>query len=279
MRPTFWTDKTKSRRKKLIKISRLSERQLVMLKKEEDLIVRKCDLFETGVSTIREEALLEPMMVEMGCTEAKTYYVDTNGCGIQLANPANSPPKNGFVRMMMRYAAVLLLSLMMLAWPTACTKPENPNQNQDNPNDSIPETPVTPVEPKNDTIFWNLTTNPTWGPSADVVREHLNNPNTKNVVIHMFQNGQNGENGIGQPMDWTYYEPAMFYLAREYLEHNTFAADSIRTILYTMIEVTNVNATGHGWDEIGITPADKAWFERRGAQFIILDEKTQSKRK
>ena len=174
---------------------------------------------------------------------------------------------NGFKKLLLLTA----LNSLLLA---ACHKDPTPQpQPQPTPTDSIPETPATPIEPKNDTIFWNLSTNPTWGPSAEVVREHLDKPNTKNVVIHIFQNGLNGENGIGQPMDWTYYEPGMFYLACEYLEHNTFAADSIRTILYAMIEVTNVNATGHGWDEIGITPADKAWFERHGAQFIIVDGK------
>lgn len=159
------------------------------------------------------------------------------------------------------FKKLLLLTGLGSLLMVACQKDPQP--------EPTPETPVTPVEPKNDTIFWNLTTNPTWGPSAEVVQEHLDKPNTKNVVIHMFSN----QNGVGQPLNVVNYESALFDMARYDLIHNALAADSTRTILYVIFEVTNVNATGHGWDEIGITPADKAWFERHGAQFIILDEK------
>ena len=174
---------------------------------------------------------------------------------------------NGFKTLLL----LIGLNSLLLA---ACHKDPTP-QPQPTPTDSIPETPATPIEPKNDTIFWNLTTNPTWGPSAEVVREHLNKPNTKNVVIHVYQNNLNGEDGLGKPMDWTYYQPALIHLACEDWAQNAFAEDSVRTILYAMIEVTNVNAPGHGWEitEPGVTSADKARIEGWGGQFIILDGK------
>lgn len=92
-----------------------------------------------------DDELLEPIVVEMGCAEPKMWYVDTAGCGRLQANPANPPPRNGFVRKAMRYAAVLILSLMVVAGASSCQKPPEPTpQPTPTPVDTI--TPVNPID-------------------------------------------------------------------------------------------------------------------------------------
>lgn len=92
-----------------------------------------------------DDELLEPIVVQMGCAEPKMWYVDTAGCGRLQANPANPPPRNGFVRKAMRYAAVLILSLMVVAGASSCQKtPEPTPQPTPTPVDTI--TPVNPID-------------------------------------------------------------------------------------------------------------------------------------
>ena len=92
-----------------------------------------------------DDELLEPIVVQMGCAEPKMWYVDTAGCGRLQANPANPPPRNGFVRKAMRYAAVLILSLMVVAGASSCQKtPEPTPEPQPTPVDTI--TPINPID-------------------------------------------------------------------------------------------------------------------------------------
>lgn len=143
-----------------------------------------------------DDDLLEPIVVEMGCAEPKMWYVDTAGCGRLQANPANPPPRNGFVHKAMRYAAVLILSLMVVAGASSCQKPPKPTpQPQPTPVDTITPinpidtiTPVNPVNPVNpgdtitptptDTVKLSVKINNATGadilyPSVDTVKKLL----------------------------------------------------------------------------------------------------------
>lgn len=94
-----------------------------------------------------EDEWLEPVVVEMGCSEPKMWYVDTAGCGRLQANPANPPPRNGFVHKAMRYAAVLILSLMVVVGASSCQKDPKPTptpQPTPTPTDTV--TPVNPID-------------------------------------------------------------------------------------------------------------------------------------
>ena len=92
-----------------------------------------------------EDEWLEPVVVEMGCSEPKMWYVDTAGCGRLQANPANPPPRNGFVHKAMRYAAVLILSLMVVVGASSCQKDPKPTPTpQPTPTDTV--TPVNPID-------------------------------------------------------------------------------------------------------------------------------------
>ena len=119
-------------------------------------VVRLMPLSKLCLSNSDDE-LLEPIVVEMGCLEPKMWYVDTAGCGRLQANPANPPPRNGVVHKAMRYAAVLILSLMVVAGASSCQKPPTPEP-QPTPTDTvtpvIPGDTVTPINPINpgDTI-------------------------------------------------------------------------------------------------------------------------------
>lgn len=143
-----------------------------------------------------DDELLEPIVVQMGCAEPKMWYVDTAGCGRLQANPANPPPRNGFVRKAMRYAAVLILSLMVVAGASSCQKTPEPTPEPQptpvdtitpvNPGDTI--TPVNPVNPVNpgdtitptptDTVKLSVKINNATGadilyPSVDTVKKLL----------------------------------------------------------------------------------------------------------
>ena len=134
-----------------------------------------------------DDVLPESVVVEMGCSEPKMWYVDTVGCGKLQANPANPPPRNGFVHKAMRYAAVLILSLMVVVGASSCQKEPKPTPtpqptpdtitpvNPVNPGDTI--TPVTPVTPT-DTVKLSVKINNATGadilyPSVDTVKKLL----------------------------------------------------------------------------------------------------------
>lgn len=79
----------------------------------------------------------------MGCSDSGAWYVDTSGCAMLQANDANPPPRHGFVRTAMQYAAVLLLGLMMLVGAASCKKDPQPTP-APNP---VPTDTVTPISP------------------------------------------------------------------------------------------------------------------------------------
>lgn len=81
----------------------------------------------------------------MGCSDSGAWYVDTSGCAMLQANDANPPPRHGFVRTAMQYAAVLLLGLMMLVGAASCKKDPQPNP-APNPVPTDTVTPITPVD-------------------------------------------------------------------------------------------------------------------------------------
>lgn len=83
----------------------------------------------------------------MGCSDSGAWYVDTSGCAMLQANDANPPPRHGFVRTAMQYAAVLLLGLMMLVGAASCKKDPQPTP-APNP---VPTDTITPIVP-GDTI-------------------------------------------------------------------------------------------------------------------------------
>ncbi len=96
---------------------------------------------------------LETMVVQMDCGNPNAWYVDTAGCAMVQANDANPPPRQGFVRTAMQYAAVLMLGLMLLVGPASCKKDPQPNPTPNVPTDTI--TPVIPgdtIVPPIDTI-------------------------------------------------------------------------------------------------------------------------------
>lgn len=92
-----------------------------------------------------DDELLEPMVVEMGCPDSGKWYVDTAGCAMLQADDANPPPRHGFVRRAMQYAAVLLLGLMMLVGAASCKKDPQPNP-APNPVPTDTVTPITPAD-------------------------------------------------------------------------------------------------------------------------------------
>lgn len=153
-----------------------------------------------------------------------------------------------------------LAALMAIA--TACKKDPTPESNPNHPTDT-----VSPLK-RNDTLFVNLTTSHSFGPSPDTVRAHLNKPGVERVIIHLFR-----ENGIGHPINCSHYSPGVFHKAREELQQD-IDVDSTRVTLFIIFEVRNVNAPNHDWDQeqLGITSYDKAWFESKGAKFILLNK-------
>ena len=151
----------------------------------------------------------------------------------------------------------VLFLAALAAIATACKKDPTPNH------------PTNTVKPpkRNDTLFVNLATAYSFGPSPDTVRAHLNTPEVEQVIIHLFR-----ENGIGYPIDCSHYSPGVFHKAREDLQQD-IDIDSTKVRLFIIFEVCNVNAPNHEWgqEQPGITPYDKAWFESKGANFIIID--------
>lgn len=97
------------------------------------------------LSALGEGALPESTAVAMGCADSGFWYVDTAGCATLQANDANPPPRHGFVRTAMQYAAVLLLGLMMLVGSASCKKDPQPNP-APNPVPTDTVTPITPVD-------------------------------------------------------------------------------------------------------------------------------------
>lgn len=250
-------------RKIILSVS--STRWLTIIRRGDDLDAIICNHLESELWNVNEKSLLEPIVEEMGCPDSGTWYVDTDGCGMLQVNEANPPPKHGFLHKAMHYAASVLI-IALMAFLGACQKDPTPQPQPDNPNDTI----VTPPEPvkKNDTIFVNWATSYSFGPSPDTVRNHLNRPDVDRVVIHMFN-----ENGIGGSMNCAHFSPGVFHAAREDLQQD-IDVDSTRTSLYAIFEVNNINAPNHEWgQDPGITPYDKAWFESKGVQFIVLNKK------
>ena len=151
-------------------------------------------------------ALLKLKANEMGCPDSGMWYVDTAGCGMLQANDANPPPKHGFVRNAMRYAAVLLFGLMLLVGSASCNKDPQPTPEiittdtiPDIPGDTIlpPVPPIDTIQP--DTIVpgpGGDTIVPGGGkvvkfyyqgastlPSLDTIRRYANDPEYDSIYI------------------------------------------------------------------------------------------------
>ena len=108
--------------------------------------VTRCLISKTWNFAASDDELLETMVVENGCSDSGMWYVDTSGCGMLQANNAEPPPKHGFVRNAMRYAAVLLFGLMLLVGSASCNKDPQPTP-------EIITTDTIPDIPGNDTIL------------------------------------------------------------------------------------------------------------------------------
>ena len=105
-----------------------------------------CNRIGMGALATSETTLLEHITVVMGCGDNSSWYVDTNGCGMLQANDAEPPPKNRFAQKALQYAAVFIISLMVLVWPTSCQKDPGSNPTPD------PITTDTITPPTGDTI-------------------------------------------------------------------------------------------------------------------------------
>lgn len=177
-----------------------------------------------------DDELVETMVVEMGCLDSGMWYVDTAGCGMLQANDANPPPKHGFVRNAMRYAAVLLFGLMLLVGSASCNKDPQPTP-EIITTDTIPDIPgndtilppVPPIDtiqpdtivpgPGGDTIVpgpGGDTITPATGkvanfyfdggnnfPLVDSIRRYANDPAYDSIIIRWRASGDYGWTPIG----------------------------------------------------------------------------------
>ena len=168
--------------------------------------VTRCLISKTWDFATSDDELVETMVVEMGCLDSGMWYVDTAGCGMLQANDANPPPKHGFVRNAMRYAAVLLFGLMLLVGSASCNKDPQPTPEiittdtiPDIPGDTIlpPVPPIDTIQP--DTIVpgpGGDTIVPGGGkvvkfgyqgastlPSLDTIRRYANDPEYDSIYI------------------------------------------------------------------------------------------------
>ena len=206
---------------RLIKLDTLKAWQLAMLKIGMNFATTKRERSESDALATSDEALLEMKVVEIGCADTKAWYIDTNGCGMLQANPANSPPKNGFVRMAMRRAAILLLSMMMLVVPNACHK------------DPMPA----PIPEGTDTIYVPFE----WGihkPDIDTIKFYANQPRVKKIIMDLV------------PMD-SFYTTAWYW--RPF--HNA------RDTLQKRIDVAPNKVCGRGTIIVyQVVPDEPSWF-------------------
>lgn len=123
----------------------------------------------------------------MDCGNPNAWYVDTAGCAMVQANDANPPPRQGFVRTAMQYAAVLMLGLMLLVGPASCKKDPQPN-----PTPIVPSDTITPVIP-GDTIVPPIDTIQPGGdtivPGGDTI---VPTPPTGGKVVNFYYDGGGG---------------------------------------------------------------------------------------
>ena len=146
--------------------------------------VTRCLISKTWDFATSDDELVETMVVEMGCLDSGMWYVDTAGCGMLQANDANPPPKHGFVRNAMRYAAVLLFGLMLLVGSASCNKDPQPTP-EIITTDTIPDIPgdtILPPEPPIDTIQPDTIVP---GPGGDTII-----PVTGKIVRFYFDGGE-----------------------------------------------------------------------------------------
>ncbi len=270
-----WTDKIRSKRRKhVIKIVMPATRQLVMLRTETGYSTTKTDRYGYGVGIVVDAQLsaaniasLTTTDVEVGCSDAGTWYVDTKGCSMQQATPSNSPPRHGFVRNLMRYAASILL-IALMAFLAACHKdptPEpqpNPNQPTDTitPNDTItPGDTIPPIVPTREIVIpWSWAAGEGIAPPKDTIKFYTDDPTVKYVFIHLIpiQN-------IGST-----WRPIDYHLARDTLQ-TRLDIDTSKVRGRGVVKVGRDGAHIHP-DTLspkhGMWEPDSVWFDSHGWQ-------------
>lgn len=209
IRVKHWTDKIRSKRRKhVIKIVLPATRQLFMLRTETGYSTTKTDRYGYGVGIVADAQLSDANIdlltttdVEVGCSDAGTWYVDTKGCCMQQATPSNSPPRHGFVRNLMRYAASVLL-IALMAFLAACHKDPTPTPqpNPDQPTDTI--TPIIPHYP--DTVYVPFEFKPAIPgamPNIDTIKFYSNKP-VKAIVMDLAPMDSLYEYGLATGWTW-----------------------------------------------------------------------------
>lgn len=262
VRVKHWTDKIRSKRRKhVIKNVLPATRQLFMLRTETGYSTTKTDRYVYGAGIVTDTQLsaantasLTTTVVEAGCTDAGTWYVDTKGCGMQQATPSNSPPRHGFIRNLMRYAASILL-IALMAFLAACHKDPTPQPNPDHPTDPI-------IPTKEITIHWDWFANLGWAPPKDSIKYYTDQDSVKFVDINLI-----GLDGIGYPVNSTGFHPGIFHIARDTLQ-TRIDIDPAKVKLSGTILVNSRNGAtfqNHNPDQgLGMAYYDSIWFTDHG---------------
>ena len=165
-----------------------------------------------------------------------------------------------------------LLLLMGLGALVGCTKPEDPNQNQNNPpqNDSIPETPVTPVKPY-DTIHYDWSTAQLYAftPHRDTIRKHLAQPGLKQLTLHLFK-----KNEINQVLDRTTSTYRIIRISCDSIQ-SAIGMDSTKIKLYGTMKFKQIGEPGYmpADEEEGIIALEKAQYLMQHGMNIITNSK------
>jgi hypothetical protein len=231
---------------------------LAIIRRGGDLVATRCNHLESGIWTVNNEVLLEPIVEEVRCVDSGTWYVDTNGCGMLQINEANPPPKRGFSYKALHYAAsVLVFALMALLG--AC-KPDPMPTPEPNPNDTVQ--PVVPT--KEITLYWDWEANVGWAPSTDTIKYYTDQDSVKWVTIHLI-----GCNGVGFPINCSSFHPGTFHRARNELQP-CINVDSTRVKLGGSLYTKNVNLPTHDDEEsFGMASYDREWYERKGCTVLV----------
>lgn len=230
VRVKHWTDKIRSKRRKhVIKNVLPATRQLFMLRTETGYSTTKTDRYVYGAGIVADTQLsdaniasLTTMDVEVGCSDAGSWYVDTKGCSMQQATPSNSPPKHGFVCTAVRYAASVLL-IVLMAFLAACHKDPTPQPNPNQPTDTI--IPVTPHYP--DTIVIPFEFRPIVSeayPNVDTILFYADKSDVKTIIMDVAPMDSLFE--YGSATGWTW---VAFHRARDTLyNRHALAPNKIR---------------------------------------------------
>ena len=261
IRVKHWTNKIKAKKRsiKAIRVVVLATRHLFMIQKESGYTTSRTDRYGYGVGDVVDTQLAISALSSassatefevVGCSESGTWYVDTKGCGMQNATPTNSPPKKGFLRNAMRYAAsVLLIALMAIA--NACHK------------DPIPEPQPSPIIPtKEITIVWNWEANLGWAPPKDSVKYYTDQDSVKSVYIHIM-----GDQGPDFPVNCGGFPPWVFHKARDTLQTRIDIAErKVKLSGIILVNPTNgAHLQNHDYTQgDGMAYYDSVWFTSNG---------------